>query len=190
VWRAYVDESQSNQRLDPHTYLLAAALIEDEHAAEARAEIRGLLRPGQRKLHWRDESTGFRTWITKTVAALPALHVVVVRRGHAGEPVERRRRKCVERLAYELTIRNVLHITAEARDPRSNVREVRYFDHLRKGRIIDTGMQLDHVPGPREPLLWIPDAVAGALTAARIGMSEYLDQLDGLVDVVSLDADS
>lgn len=64
MWRAYVDESESNQRLDPHTYLLAAALIDDEHTAEARAEVRGLLRPGQRKLHWRDESAESRARIT------------------------------------------------------------------------------------------------------------------------------
>lgn len=144
MWRAYVDESESNQRLDPHTYLLAAALIDDEHTAEARAEVRGLLRPGQCKLHWREESAESRARITKAVAALPALHVIVVRTGVPGERSERRRRKCLERLVYELAAR----------------RELAHLTWMVRSRAVHPGMQLDHVPGPGEPLLWIPDTIA------------------------------
>ncbi len=186
MWRAYVDESESNQRIDPHTYLLAAALVHDEYLEETRAEVRELLRPGQRKLHWRDESADFRTRIIKTIAALPALHVVVVREGRVGETVERRRRKCFERLAYELVSRGVGHVVAEAREPKSNARELRHFNTLRTARVIRAEMRLSHITGPGEPLLWIPDAIAGAMTAARSGRRDYLDQLADLVDVVTL----
>lgn len=186
MWRAYVDESESNQRLDPHTYLLAAALIDDEHTAEVRAEVRGLLRPGQRKLHWREESAESRARITKAVAALPALHVIVVRTGVPGERSERRRRKCLERLVYELAARDVRHITAEAREAKSNARELAHLTWLVRSRAVRPGMQLDHVPGPGEPLLWIPDTIAGAVTAARTSTLDYLDLLDGLVDMVTV----
>ncbi|HEX5494706.1 MAG TPA: DUF3800 domain-containing protein [Mycobacteriales bacterium] len=186
MWRAYVDESESNQRVDPHTYLLAAALVHDEHAADVRAEVRGLLRPGQRKLHWRDESTESRARIIKTIAALPALHVVVVRTGRDGEPIERRRRKCFERLAYELAARDIDHIAAEARQSKNNLREMDHVKRLRAVGAVRAGMRLSHVPGPNEPLLWIADVVAGAMTAARTGTPDHLGQLAGLVDVVLL----
>jgi hypothetical protein len=188
VWRAYVDESESNQRIDPHTYLLAAAILHDHYVTEVR-ECMALLRPksGQlSKLHWHDESPLSRKAVMQTIAQIPALHVVVVRTGRPGEPAERRRRKCFERLAHEFAVRGVECVTAEARERKANERELQHFNQLRTSRVIGSQVRLDHVPGPNEPLLWIADAVAGAVTAARTGMREYLDELAGLVDVVTL----
>lgn len=187
VWRAYVDESESDRRLDPDTYILAAALVQEDHHDEIRDDLRRRLRPGQRKLHWHDESDQSRKAITEAVAALPALHVIVVRDSRPGESPERRRRKCFERLAYELHQRGVRLITAEARERKQNAREVRYFNTLRAGKVIDRSMRLWHITGPAEPLLWIPDAVAGAVTAARTGTPLYLQMLDDVVDLVQFD---
>lgn len=188
VWRAYVDESESNQRVEPDAYLLAAAILHDDHVAETRERIVPL-RPtsGQpTKLHWHDESPLSRKTITQTIIQIPARHVVVVRAGRLDEPSERRRRKCFERLAYECAVLGVEHVTVEARERKANARELRYFNDLRAARIIGAEMRLDHVPGPSEPLLWIADSVAGAVTAARTGTPDYLDELGDLVNVVTL----
>jgi hypothetical protein len=48
-------------------------------------------------------------------------------------------------------------------------------------------MRLYHVPCPGEPLLWIPDAVAGAMTAARTGQPQCLDELAGMVEVIVIE---
>lgn len=184
MWRAYVDESESNQRLDPNTYLLAAAILHDDHAADARHLVSALRPSGHTKLHWHGESHQSRKAITATIAQIPALHVVVVRAGRTGESSERRRRKCFERLAYEFDVRDVAHIIAEARERKTNARELTYFNQLRSSGIAKTSMRLDHVPGPLEPLLWIPDAVAGAVTAARSGQPQYFDDLAGLIELV------
>ena len=182
--------SESNQRIDPHTYLLAAAILHDQHATEV-AQRMAQLRPrsGQpTKLHWHGESPQSRKTITQTITQIPALHVVVVRSGRPREPAERRRRKCFERLAHEFTVLGVEHVTAEARERKANERELQYFNQLRTSRVIGPQVRLDHVPGPNEPLLWIADAVADAVTAARTGTPDYLDELAGLVDVVLLDS--
>lgn len=44
---------------------------------------------------------------------------------------------------------------------------------------------MEHAAGTGEPLLWLPDFVAGAAGAARRGThNSYLDQLTGLVNVI------
>mgnify|MGYP001314738047 CR=1 FL=1 len=187
MWQAFIDESESDRRRDPDVYILSAALVDQADLADARAEIRRLLRPGQRKLHWRAESDRTREVIAKTIASLPALHVIVVRVGRPGERSERRRRKCLERLAYELDHRGVLHLTAEAREPKQNAADLHHFRNLRAAQRIQPRMRLYHVPGPGEPLLWLADAVAGAVTAARTGAPRYLQMLDGLIELVSVE---
>lgn len=188
MWRAYIDESESDHVLDPDVYILAAALVPESDHDAVRATLVGLLRPGQRKLHWHAESARSRRTIVKTLAELDVLHVIVVRASDAAEPVERRRRKCFERLAHELHQRDVPRLIAEARERKQNSRELLYFNTLRTAKVISTAMRLDHVPGPREPLLWIPDAAAGTVTAARTGDNQYLETLTHLVDLVEVDA--
>lgn len=136
------------------------------------------------KLHWHGESHLSRKGITQTIVQIPALHVVVVRTGRPGESSERRRRKCFERLVHEFGLRGVDHIVAEAREAKANAREIQYFDQLRAAQIARAGMRLYHLPGPQEPLLWIPDAVAGMVRAARDGVRDYLAELEELIDMI------
>lgn len=189
MWRAYVDESESRQRLDPDVYILAAALVEDAEQDAIQARMRALLRPGQRKLHWHAESATSRAGIIDAVAGLPALQLAVVRTGRPGERSERRRRKCLERLVYELDERGVEYVTLEARERKSNARELRLLDRYRSAGAVRGTMRMYHAAGPTCPLLWIADSLAGAVMAARTGNEEYLDRLDGLVDVVTIGPD-
>ncbi|MGH3322407.1 MAG: hypothetical protein ACRDN9_19980 [Streptosporangiaceae bacterium] len=55
MWRAYVDEPESNRRLDPDTYLLAGAVLDEEACGPTREALRALRFPGARKLRWYDE---------------------------------------------------------------------------------------------------------------------------------------
>lgn len=184
MWRAYVDESESNQRLDPGTYIFAATLVEDEHADDVRQAMTAM-RPSERwKLHWHDETPRTRLAVIKAIVELPALHLVVVRKVHPVEPTERRRRKCLTRLAYELAGRRVLHIVAEARERKSNSRELQFVKQLRARGLVDRDLRMFHIQGSDEPILWAADAIAGAMVAARMGERRYLELLAGLVDVV------
>ncbi|WP_340054993.1 hypothetical protein [Corynebacterium parakroppenstedtii] len=96
---AWVDESGSNSTKDPGTYILSAAVCFAEDIEETRQATRLLLKKGQRKLHWIDESTERRLTIIETISGFPLENIVVVRSyPDVCDKPERRRRKCLERL--------------------------------------------------------------------------------------------
>ncbi|MCE0540182.1 hypothetical protein LWF15_32280 [Kineosporia rhizophila] len=97
------DESGSDSARDPNTYILAAVVTGENQADQVRDTMRLLLLRGQRKLHWHDEQDKRRRLISETVATLPVTAVVVVRSTGPGEAMERRRRKCMERMLSELS---------------------------------------------------------------------------------------
>ena len=43
---------------------------------------------------------------------------------------------------------------------------------------------MDHQPGPTNPLLWIPDIVAGAVGADLTGEPSYLDRIRHLTTII------
>ncbi|NYI06228.1 hypothetical protein [Allostreptomyces psammosilenae] len=188
VWRAYLDESEPDRRVSPGVYLMAAAVPDPEAVEPVRETLRLLRRPEQRKLHWHAESAKRRREIVEAIVALPALHVVVVLNGQPGESSERRRRKCLRRMAWELDQRDVVELVAEARERKQNGRDLEVFQALRAERSIRAGLRLFHEPGPSEPLLWIADAIAGAYTAWCAGDPVYYETVAPVVDLVECDA--
>jgi hypothetical protein len=175
---AFVDESQSDVRRDPHCYVLAAGLCETGDLEHARLAMLELQLPGQTKVHWRDESLPRRHRIVEVLATLPLQHLIVVRGGRAGERPERRRRHCLERLLHELEQLQGEMVTCESRGPKDDRRDRLLLDKLRARKVVASGMRLDHTLGPKDPLLWIPDALCGAVTHRRTGESNYLKVLD------------
>lgn len=188
-WQAFMDESESDRMADPNTYVLASVLLEPSAMETSRQALQQLLEPGQRKLHWRAESARRQARIIDVLASLDVLHVIVVRDGIDGEPSERRRRKCLERMAFELDSRGVVRFVAESREAKQNARDMKVFNVLRSTQTISPGIRLYHEPGPAEPLLWIADAVAGAYTASRIGSPANFKRIEPCVDLVELTAE-
>ncbi|MFV0460699.1 MAG: hypothetical protein ACK5MT_18225 [Actinomycetales bacterium] len=167
--RAWVDESGSDRAQDPGTYVLAAAIGCSEDEPVIREQISRLRMPGQVKLHWRDENTKRRSTIAQAIAGYKLEHLVVVRAGRVDDRPERRRRKCLERLLYELEAKAVTDIALESRGPADDRRDIQMLNALRGQRYLSTAIRLTHVVGRLEPMLWIPDAVCGAVTSARTG---------------------
>lgn len=167
--RAWVDESGSDHTRDPGTYVLAAAISRPPTEATIREQLQRLRLPGQIKLHWRDEDPARRLAITHTVAACDIDHLVIVRIGADHERTERRRRKCLERLLHELEARNIIDVVLESRGGADDRRDIQMLNALRGQHYLSSGIRLTHVVGRYEPMLWIPDAVCGAVTSARIG---------------------
>lgn len=180
---AYLDESQSNRSLDPDSYVLAAALCEPAGLEIARTGMSGLLLPGQTKLHWRDEQPARKRKIAETIAQLQLMHLVVVRDGRPGERPERRRRHCLERMLYELDELEVGRAVFESRGPADNLRDRKLLDAQRSKHAVSSELLIDHVPGPKDPLLWVADALCGAITLARTGNPTYLNVLETAVTV-------
>lgn len=180
---AFIDESQSNSALDPHTYMLAAAVCDGLTLAEARETVAALRLNGQRKLHWRDEGDKRRHTIAEAIATMPLQHLVVVRDGQPAEKAERRRRLCLERMLYELEQLGVGTATFESRGPKDDKRDRDMLDALRAKKVVSPNLRIEHVRGQHEALLWVADAVCGALVQFRTGNGTYLEMIQTCADL-------
>jgi hypothetical protein len=180
---AFIDESQSNATLDPHTYILAAAVCDGLELTAAREAAAALLLKGQNKVHWRDEGDKRRQKIAETIAAIPLRHLIVVRDGRADERPERRRRHCLDRLLFELDQLGVGTATFESRGNNDDKRDRDMLDALRARKAISADLRIEHAAGPHEPLLWVADGVCGAVVQRRVGNGTYLETIQACVQV-------
>lgn len=162
-WLAYVDESICSIN---GGFVLAAACLEPADAINARGSMTSLAKSGQR-FRWREESEARRRKAVGVVAGLPAMHLVVV-----GTPVnphepERARHQCLRRLVLELNAAKVTRAVLEARDPSGKSRDLQTVEAMRAEKVIGSEITVLHRMsyGSRaDPMLWIPDIVAGAVS--------------------------
>ncbi|QUR69458.1 hypothetical protein [Mycobacterium spongiae] len=190
LFDAWIDESGSNRRADPGTYVLSAAICERRQAETIREVMRGLLvGKRHRKLHWRNEDCGRQFAITSAIASTGVEHLVVVR-SHptTTEHAERQRRLCMERLLPELVAMGVGRAIAESRGTKDDQKDHATLDNLRRKHALGGHLHLDHVGGPVEPMLWIPDACCGAVTQLRCGDSEHYTLIESKVTMLEIRA--
>ncbi|GAA2818466.1 hypothetical protein [Kribbella solani] len=182
---AWVDESVivDGSRCPTGTYTLAAVVAKAAAVGTTRDVVRALTLTRGGRLHWVDESGKRRDRIAAAIAALE-LSVIVV----AGSPVqrakqERARRCCLERLLQELSSTGVREVCLESRTATPDRRDLSLVESARRKGLIPRGFRVGFARPRDEPMLWIPDAVAGAVTASRLGeprwqlaMSEILTE--------------
>lgn len=165
---AWVDESMhaAGRSLDEGVYLLAATVADVDHVAEIRDRLRSLLIGKNQRLHWRDESSKRRRTIAATIAEYEIAHTVVIGTPLNEHKQERARRICMELLLMELDRCGVQQVWIESRKTSQDARDLKMVDAVRSKSLISTELRLDFAQPTAEPMLWIPDAVAGALGAA------------------------
>ena len=177
-WIAYVDESM-RQRLDGSgIYVLAAAVFDPADTVELRAVARDLGRDG-RPFHWRHASPVLRRKAVSTVASLDALHLVVVGMGLDLRRQERARRQCLTRLLWEFGTAGVDQAWLDGRRVPQDARDLALIDSLRARGQVAAQMRVGFVKSAAEPLVCLPDIVAGAVSSARgDGDEEYFRALE------------
>lgn len=188
IYIAWLDESGSNQSVDPGTYILSAAIGEPLHVDEMRNTMRGLL-VGRRhkKLHWRAEAPGRQERIVKTIATLQVEHLIVVRSdAHSTDRPERQRRLCMERMLPELVSLGVGTAIVESRGPKDDQRDRKTLQHLRNKRLLTDPLHMSHVGGPADPMLWVPDACCGVVTQLRCGKKHFYQQIESRVTLIDI----
>lgn len=183
---AFGDESGSDRRLDPDTYILAAAVIDASHLEDVREMARRMRLPGAMKAHWRDDSAKRHTAVIGIISDMPIEGVVVARRGPSGEAPERRRRKCLEQFLFSIEEFGCTQVTLESRGLADDRRDRTLLDTMRAKKQ-SSALRLEHRPGPEEPLLWIPDALCGAVSAARTGEPRWLNAIAERVCITEID---
>lgn len=179
-FRAFIDESSVNRGDDSQEYLLCAAVIDVDACDATREALRPLLLPGQIKFHWTDESKKRQAEIVTKVVDLGPMSVVVAHLDARARKTERYRRKCLETLYHELMTMEVFDLTLESRSSAQDNNDAAHIVAL-QGAGLDRRMRIAHARGGDEPLLWIPDAVLGAINASHLGDQSHFDRLAATV---------
>jgi hypothetical protein len=181
---AWIDESISvGNDARPGVYALASVITESSAVDDLRDILRALREKKVVRLHWVAESIKRRDLIAHTIAELDLRSVVSL-----GSPVhrqkqERARRCCLECLLYDLEEIGVTQAQLESRMPADNRRDLNLVNSARDKGLISRKLSVDFARPVQEPMLWLPDAVAGAVTAAHLGEPRWLLTLSELVDI-------
>jgi hypothetical protein len=181
--RAWGDESGSVPQVDPGAYVLSAVSVPPGRIDEVRDRMAQLRRPSEKKLHWRGDSRARHERVLRELAGADVDAVVVVRIGRQDERPERQRRKCLEHFLGALG--GIDHLTLESRGSGLDRRDRDLIDALRASRRLG-GLRVDHAPGPADPMLWMADAVCGAVVASRTGDASYLGLIQRCVHITEV----
>jgi predicted nicotinamide N-methyase len=102
---------------------------------------------------------------------------VVIATGVAPRRQERARRECIERLLAELASRRVPNVVFERRHAELDARDRAMVAALRRQRSVPPWLHVSWVAAADEPLLWLPDIVAGAASLAAAGDATYWEEV-------------
>ncbi|MGH3814146.1 MAG: hypothetical protein ACRDUV_17135 [Pseudonocardiaceae bacterium] len=175
---AFVDESVRGQR-----YLVSAALADPADLVRLRKELRALLLPGQRELHFKKEKPQRRRQLADRIVAAGATITVYSACHHDGH--ETARQRCLRQLARDLTAARVHRLVLEGREERDLI-DARTLRATLGSQPSFGGVVYEHLESTQEPLLWIPDALGWCYgaggdwrrrVAAAIGAVIDCDQL-------------
>lgn len=84
---------------------------------------------------------------------------------------------CLAGLLSQLEARGVSHAVLEARNPTLDARDIAAVRAFRASHVIGHEIRVDHGYPSRQPLLWVPDIVAGAVGADATGESSSAGRL-------------
>ena len=173
---AYVDESVRGGR-----YLLAVVVVPPERAGPLRRQVRHLLLPGQRKLHFKKEGNRRRRMLLVELANLQLDVTVYECQNQMGRNQEDARRSCLARAIQDLQERgNDLSLLIESRGP---------LDQLDTSTILRARHQtpplsFEHLAPMDDPLLWLPDTFAWPVGAGGDWLRRVKPALTGGIVVV------
>ncbi len=159
LW-AFTDESERAGLMLLGVLILPAGAIHD-----ARRELRGLLLPGQRRIHTSDESARRRRLLLDVIRTLEAQTIIWTLRRPPGLGRVEARDLLLGAAVRELTSRRVVSWLLDGQDPAQQAR-----DRGAIGRALPAaapGMVYDHRSSTGEPLLWAVDGVVWAVGAGR-----------------------
>jgi hypothetical protein len=181
---AWVDESVVVGPIgEPGTYTMAAVVTDDARCQDLRRELADLsIKPGVR-LHWVGESVKRRDLIAEAIARMDIAAILTVGSPMERSRQERARRCCLERLLYELDRFGVSEVWLESRRAVQDRRDLHLVDSARRKRLISQELTVQFARPAGEPLLWLPDAVAGAMSASVLGEERWLAAMDAVVTI-------
>ena len=92
----------------------------------------------------------------------------------------------MERMLPELVSLGVGTAIVESRGPKDDQRDRKTLQNLRNKRLLTDPLHMDHVGGPADPMLWVPDACCGAVTQLRCGNRHFYQLIESRVTLIDL----
>lgn len=154
---AFVDESRRGSR-----YTVAAAIAEPGNLRLMRRDLRALLRPGQRELHFNNEKDPRRRILADAIARLP-VEVRLYSRC-IDRYVEPARQACIDRVACDLLARGAHRLVLDSRE-QLDVKDEATIRAAITRHPHTTRLAYEHVESAREAVLWVADATAWCVGA-------------------------
>lgn len=188
--RAFIDESFRWTHDDKGVYLLSAVTITSDVEGDVRHRLRACPPGRAKRLHWRDDSRKIRTKGLTVLADhnlnLTGLTVLTVEVNKGRQ--EKARQHALWSLVHTMHERDVHELVFEGRQRKQDEKDAKTLaDIYRLPRLrsccrFSVGRPLD------EPLLWLPDYLAGAMGEQWIGGDHRYAELlpEELVDVIQL----
>ncbi|MGH3931634.1 MAG: hypothetical protein ACRDTF_16870 [Pseudonocardiaceae bacterium] len=158
---AFVDESVRGRR-----YLVSAALVDPSDLTRLRKELRALLLPEQRELHFQKEKPQRRRRLADQIVATGATITVYTACCDNGD--ETARQRCLEQLARDLTTAGAHRLVLDGREGR-DILDARTLRTVLGTQPSRGGLTYEHLDSTQEPLLWISDGLGGATAPEVIG---------------------
>ncbi|TLW89225.1 hypothetical protein FFT09_22605 [Saccharomonospora piscinae] len=135
--------------------LLTAAALPPQQVASARRVLRGLVLPGQRRLHLVKESPARRKQILDAITELDPTVAVYDAAQH---PRRRQREACLQALVTDLSATNAARVILELDEVVRDIDRNVLYRRVRETGATD--LRYEHLRAHEEPLLAIPDAIA------------------------------
>ncbi|WP_129360325.1 hypothetical protein [Rothia uropygioeca] len=165
----FVDESKRNE------YYIVASAVAPGNVTEARKFVRGLMLPGQRRLHFTDEKDSRRKQLLKSFSDLDVEVSVYIASGRKGKEA---RPLCLAALAKNLAESGVNRLYLE-QDASTFVADKKVLRSTFAG--YPHGPSYDFPRASEEPLLWIADAVAWCYQRRGHWIQQAAPLVDGRV---------
>ena len=175
-WTAFVDESFRTVA-DPPLALLSGVVVHREQAAAVRQALAHLVLGSTRRLHWRNENARRRSEICSVIAASDVRSETWWLAMPTANKQERARRLLLERALFSLSQAAVDDVLVETRHAERDLHDAEVIMALRHQGSVDGRMIIHHGRPGDEPLLWLPDAIAGAVGESLLGHGEYARRL-------------
>ena len=140
-------------------YLLCAVTVEVAALGSARRVLRGLLKSGERRIHFNKESPGRRREILSALVNLGGSARLFIR---DRKPLYAARADCLNALMgvlIELNARRLVLESVQVKQDREDARLIAGY----RAKLPD--LVYDHMAPSGEPLLWAADAIARAYGA-------------------------
>ena len=168
---AFMDESHRELPGGTFGTLLATVVIREADEAQAVAIARSCLRSGQVRFHWTKEPGRSRRAFVEAFVRAESLKleaVVAAVTVPRARRIEHGRVQALWPVLGELDKRRVGRLIMESRLERNDRNDRREIEHAKAAGLCPGLVYAHHRP-LENPALWIPDALAGAASAALFG---------------------